>query len=63
MWKIVPLYLLGCLWRETNAGSFEDHKKTSEELHVGSSICFGNNFAFFNNLAFLGSFICFSFGD
>jgi hypothetical protein len=33
VWKIVPLCLLWCLWREMNDKSFEDRKWTLEEIN------------------------------
>jgi hypothetical protein len=32
MWKMVPSYLLGCLWREMNNICFEDHDRILEEI-------------------------------
>jgi hypothetical protein len=32
VWKMVPLCLLWCLWREINYRSFEDREKTLEEI-------------------------------
>jgi hypothetical protein len=32
VWKMVPSCLLWCLWREINDISFEDHKKTLDEI-------------------------------
>jgi hypothetical protein len=32
VWKMVPSFLLWCLWREMNGRNFEDCKKTLEEL-------------------------------
>jgi hypothetical protein len=32
VWKIVPLCIMWCLWRERNDGSFENLERTLEEL-------------------------------
>jgi O-antigen/teichoic acid export membrane protein len=32
VWKMVPLCLLWCLWRERNAKRFEDLERSLEEL-------------------------------
>jgi hypothetical protein len=32
VWKMVPPYLLWCLWREINDSIFEDRERTLEEL-------------------------------
>jgi hypothetical protein len=32
VWKMAPICLFWCLWRERNNRSFEDVEKTSEEL-------------------------------
>jgi hypothetical protein len=32
VWKMVPSYLLWCLWREINDRSFEDHERSFVEL-------------------------------
>jgi hypothetical protein len=32
VWKMVPIFLLWCLWRERNNRSFEDLESTLEEI-------------------------------
>jgi hypothetical protein len=32
MWKMIPLYLMWCLWSERNTRYFEDSTRTLEEL-------------------------------
>ena len=32
VWKMIPLCLMWCLWREKNARYFEDLERTLEEL-------------------------------
>jgi hypothetical protein len=52
VWKIVPSCLLWCLYRKMSDRSFEDRKKTLDEI-----VSFLQNFCFFRQLLF------FSFGD
>jgi hypothetical protein len=33
VWKMVPLYLMWCIWRECNARCFENLSRSFEELH------------------------------
>jgi hypothetical protein len=32
VWKMIPLYLMWCIWRERNARCFEDSARSFEEI-------------------------------
>jgi hypothetical protein len=32
VWKMVPLYIMWCIWRERNDRRFEDSSRSSEDL-------------------------------
>ena len=34
VWKMIPIWIMWCLWQERNARTFEDKERSMEELKV-----------------------------